>query len=32
VAKTTLVELFEKLGNSNPDVRTYRRKLYAMLY
>jgi len=32
VAKTTLVELFEKLGNNNPDVRTYRRKLYAMMY
>ncbi|MGO1233468.1 MAG: thioredoxin [Marinobacter sp.] len=32
VAKTTLVELFEKLGNSNPDVRAYRRKLYAMMY
>jgi putative thioredoxin len=32
VAKTTLVELFEKLGNNNPDVRAYRRKLYAMMY
>lgn len=32
VAKTTLVELFEKLGNNNPDVRAYRRKLYAMMH
>ena len=32
VAKTTLVELFEKLGNSNPDVRTYRRKLYTLMH
>jgi putative thioredoxin len=31
-AKTTLVELFEKLGNSNPDVRTYRRKLYTLMH
>lgn len=32
VAKTTLVELFEKLGNGNPDVRTYRRKLYTLMH
>ncbi|SFR58076.1 thioredoxin [Marinobacter daqiaonensis] len=32
VAKKTLVELFEKLGNANPDVRTYRRKLYTMMH
>lgn len=32
VAKTTLVELFEKLGNSNPDVRTYRRRLYTLMH
>lgn len=32
VARTTLVELFEKLGNNNPDVRTYRRKLYTMMH
>ena len=32
VAKTTLVELFEKLGNNNPDVRTYRRKLYTLMH
>ncbi|MGO1691914.1 MAG: tetratricopeptide repeat protein [Marinobacter sp.] len=32
VAKTTLVELFEKLGNSNPDVRTYRRRLYMLMH
>ncbi|WP_148864155.1 thioredoxin [Marinobacter fonticola] len=32
VAKTTLVELFDKLGNSNPDVRTYRRKLYTLMH
>ena len=32
VAKTTLVELFEKLGNSNPDVRVYRRKLYTLMH
>ncbi|KEF30571.1 Thioredoxin domain-containing protein EC-YbbN [Marinobacter nitratireducens] len=32
VAKTTLLELFDKLGNSNPDVRTYRRKLYALMH
>ncbi len=32
VAKTTLVELFEKLGNNNPDVRAYRRKLYALMH
>jgi putative thioredoxin len=32
VAKTTLVELFEKLGNNNPDVRTCRRKLYTLMH
>ncbi|AOY90376.1 co-chaperone YbbN [Marinobacter salinus] len=32
VAKTTLIELFDKLGNSNPDVRTYRRKLYTLMH
>ncbi|MGO1659988.1 MAG: tetratricopeptide repeat protein [Marinobacter sp.] len=32
VAKTTLVELFEKLGNSNPDVRAYRRRLYTLMH
>ena len=32
VAKTTLIELFDKLGNNNPDVRTYRRKLYALMH
>lgn len=32
VAKTTLLELFDKLGNNNPDVRTYRRKLYTLMH
>lgn len=32
IAKTSLVELFEKLGNNNPDVRTYRRKLYTLMH
>lgn len=32
VAKTTLIELFDKLGNNNPDVRTYRRKLYTLMH
>lgn len=32
IAKTTLVELFDKLGNSNPDVRVYRRKLYTLMH
>ncbi|WP_166263213.1 thioredoxin family protein [Marinobacter caseinilyticus] len=32
IAKTTLVELFDKLGNNNPDVRVYRRKLYALMH
>ena len=32
IAKTTLVELFEKLGNNNPDVRAYRRKLYTLMH
>lgn len=32
IAKTTLVELFDKLGTANPDVRTYRRKLYTLMH
>ena len=32
IAKTTLIELFDKLGNNNPDVRTYRRKLYKLMH
>ena len=32
IAKTTLIELFDKLGNNNPDVRTYRRKLYTLMH
>ena len=32
IAKTTLVELFDKLGNSDPDVRVYRRKLYTLMH
>lgn len=32
VAKTTLIELFDKLGNANPDVRAYRRKLYTLMH
>jgi putative thioredoxin len=32
VAKTTLIELFDKLGNNNPHVRTYRRKLYTLMH
>ncbi|KAA1175813.1 thioredoxin [Marinobacter salinexigens] len=32
VAKTTLLELFDKLGNNNPDVRPYRRKLYTLMH
>lgn len=32
VAKNTLIELFDKLGNGNPDVRTYRRKLYTLMH
>lgn len=32
IGKTTLVELFDKLGNNNPDVRTYRRKLYTLMH
>ncbi|OEY65599.1 thioredoxin [Marinobacter sp. X15-166B] len=32
VAKTTLIELFDKLGSANPDVRTYRRKLYTLMH
>ena len=32
IARTTLVELFETLGNSDPDARVYRRKLYTMLH
>ena len=30
--RTTLIELFDLLGNDNPDVRPYRRKLFAMMY
>ncbi|WP_166257816.1 thioredoxin [Marinobacter salicampi] len=32
IAKITLVELFDKLGNTNPDVRSYRRKLYTLMH
>ncbi|MBB5319926.1 thioredoxin [Marinobacter oulmenensis] len=32
VAKNTLIELFDKLGNGNPDVRAYRRKLYTLMH
>jgi putative thioredoxin len=32
VAKTTLIELFDKLGNNNPNVRAYRRKLYTLMH
>ncbi|SFN54590.1 thioredoxin [Marinobacter pelagius] len=32
IARTTLIELFDKLGNNNPDVRTYRRKLYTLMH
>lgn len=32
IAKTTLIELFDKLGNNNADVRTYRRKLYTLMH
>ncbi len=32
IAKTTLVELFDKLGNNNPDVRAYRRRLYTLMH
>lgn len=31
-ARTTLVELFDKLGNNDPDVKVYRRKLFTLLY
>lgn len=31
-ARTTLVELFEMLGNNDPDVRAYRRRLFALLH
>lgn len=31
-ARTTLVELFDLLGNEDPDVRQYRRKLFALMY
>lgn len=30
--RTTLVELFDLLGNENPEVRQYRRKLFALMY
>jgi len=32
VARSTLIELFDKLGNSHPDVRTYRRRLYTLMH
>jgi putative thioredoxin len=32
IAKTTLIELFDKLGNNNQDVRTYRRKLFTLMH
>ena len=32
VAKTTLLELFDKLGSADPDVRQYRRKLYTLMH
>lgn len=31
-ARSTLIELFDLLGNENPDVRQYRRKLFALMY
>lgn len=31
-ARATLIELFDLLGNENPDVRQYRRKLFALMY
>ena len=31
-ARTTLVELFDLLGNTDPDVKVYRRKLFTLLY
>lgn len=31
-ARTTLVELFDLLGNEDPDVRQYRRKLFTLMY
>lgn len=32
VARTTLIELFDKLGSADPDVRTYRRRLYTLMH
>ncbi|SDW09069.1 thioredoxin family protein [Marinobacter mobilis] len=32
IARTTLIELFDKLGNANADVRAYRRKLYTLMH
>jgi len=32
VAKNTLVKLFDLLGNEDPLVRQYRRRLFAMMY
>lgn len=32
LARTTLIELFDLLGNENPAVKQYRRKLYALMY
>ncbi|QCF26890.1 thioredoxin family protein [Hydrocarboniclastica marina] len=31
-ARATLVELFDLLGNDDPDVRQYRRKLFTLMY
>ena len=31
-ARATLVELFDLLGNEDPDVKVYRRKLFTLLY
>ncbi|WP_097458919.1 thioredoxin family protein [Mangrovitalea sediminis] len=32
LARTTLIELFDLLGNEDPAVKQYRRKLYALMY
>ena len=31
-ARTTLIELFDLLGNTDPAVKQYRRKLYTLMY
>jgi putative thioredoxin len=31
-ARTTLIELFDLLGNDNAEVRQYRRRLFALMY